>query len=65
MGRLLSDISQKMGTKATKGNEDPMKILVHSTHDTALAGLCNTLDVYDEKFAFFVVLHLVQLTSLF
>ena len=65
MGRLLSDISQKMGTKATKGNEDPMKILVHSTHDTALAGLCNTLDVYDEKFVLFPVLHLVQLTGLF
>lgn len=49
MGRLLSDLSEKMGTKSAKGNEDPMKILVHSTHDTALAGLCNTLDVYDEK----------------
>ncbi|KAI0073642.1 phosphoglycerate mutase-like protein [Panus rudis PR-1116 ss-1] len=53
MGRLLSDMSEKMGSKAEKGENDPMRILIHSTHDTALAGLCNTLDVYDEKWPAF------------
>lgn len=50
MGRLLSDLSRKMSSKAEKGEQDPMKILVHSTHDTALAGLCSTLDVFDERY---------------
>jgi acid phosphatase len=39
-----------MQAKAKRGESDPLKILIHSTHDTALAGLCATLDVYDEKF---------------
>ncbi len=49
MGRLLDDISRKMRNKIEQGNKDPLKILVHSTHDTALAGLCSTLDVFDDK----------------
>ncbi|KAH8830007.1 histidine phosphatase superfamily [Flagelloscypha sp. PMI_526] len=39
MGRLLDDMSRKMQSKAEHGSADPLKILVHSTHDTALAGL--------------------------
>lgn len=35
------------------GPADPLKILVHSTHDTAIAALCQTLDVYDEKWPAF------------
>ncbi|KAJ3820409.1 histidine phosphatase superfamily [Lentinula raphanica] len=49
MGRLLDDLSTKMQHKVTNGEKDPLKILVHSTHDTALAGLASTLDVFDEK----------------
>jgi hypothetical protein len=49
MGRLLDDISTKMQLKANKGSKDPMRLLVHSTHDTTLAGICATLDVFDEK----------------
>ncbi|KAF4581308.1 hypothetical protein EYR40_002896 [Pleurotus pulmonarius] len=48
MGLLLSDLSRKMSRKAKLGDQDPAKILVHSTHDTAIAALCSTLDVYDE-----------------
>lgn len=51
MGRLLSDISQKMFYKAEKGGDDPLKILIHSTHDTSLSGLLSTLDVFDERCA--------------
>ncbi|KAJ7145337.1 histidine phosphatase superfamily [Mycena crocata] len=53
MGPLLSDLSQKMQQKVERGAEDPLKILVHSTHDTALAALCSTLDVFDEKWPAF------------
>ncbi|KAI8986698.1 phosphoglycerate mutase-like protein [Trametes punicea] len=50
MGPLLSDLSQKMQAKAEHGDADPTKILIHSTHDTCLAGLSNTLDIFDEKY---------------
>ena len=49
MGPLLSDLSGKMQAKADKGDADPTKILIHSTHDTCLAGLSSTLGVFDEK----------------
>ncbi|KAJ6571732.1 histidine phosphatase superfamily [Mycena capillaripes] len=53
MGPLLADLSQKMKQKADRGDNDPLKILVHSTHDTALAAMCSTLDVFDEKWPAF------------
>ncbi|KAK7046664.1 acid phosphatase [Favolaschia claudopus] len=53
MGPLLSDLSQKMANKAEHGAEDALKILVHSTHDTALAAMLSTLDVFDEKWPAF------------
>ena len=49
MGRLLEDLSRKMQHKAVYGSQDPLKILVHSTHDTTIAGLCSTFDVFDER----------------
>ena len=49
MGRLLEDLSRKMQHKAVYGSQDPLKILVHSTHDTAIAGLCSTFDVFDDR----------------
>ena len=62
MGRLLQDLSSKLSLKADPPNpkrsasgvnavplEQPPCILVHSTHDTALAALLATLDVFDEK----------------
>ncbi|KAL1716674.1 histidine phosphatase superfamily [Schizophyllum commune] len=58
LGRLLDDMSRKMQRKVQssskkEGEKDPLKILVHSTHDTALAGLLSTLDVYDDKWPAF------------
>ena len=49
MGPLLSDLARKMQAKADKGDNDPTKILIHSTHDTCLAGLASTLNIFDEK----------------
>ncbi len=53
MGPLLSDLAQKMQAKAEKGDAEAPKILIHSTHDTCLAGLANTLDVFDERYSHF------------
>ncbi|KAG5351363.1 hypothetical protein C0989_006823 [Termitomyces sp. Mn162] len=53
MGRLLDDLSRKMQHKANHGAQDPLKVLIHSTHDTALAALCSTLDVFDEQWPAF------------
>ncbi|KAJ7599258.1 histidine phosphatase superfamily [Mycena floridula] len=53
MGRMLDDLARKMQNKVDKGDRDPLKLLVHSTHDTALAALCQTLDVFDEKWPAF------------
>jgi hypothetical protein len=50
MGRLLADLSRKMKHKADSPTADPLRVAVHSTHDTGLAGLCATLDVFDEKY---------------
>lgn len=53
MGRLLGDLSRRMEHKAAKGDADPLKILVHSTHDTGIAALLSTLDVFDGKWPAF------------
>ncbi|KAI1798013.1 phosphoglycerate mutase-like protein [Ganoderma leucocontextum] len=53
MGPLLRDLTQKMRAKAEKGEADPTKILIHSTHDTCLAGLSSTLEIFDEKWPAF------------
>ncbi|KAK2465059.1 hypothetical protein APHAL10511_002867 [Amanita phalloides] len=53
MGPLLADMSRKMQNKTEKGTNDPLKLLIHSTHDTAIAALCATLEVYDEKWPAF------------
>jgi acid phosphatase len=49
MGRLLGDLALKMQRKVDLRDQDPLKILLHTTHDTALAALCSTLDVFDEQ----------------
>ncbi|KAH9849601.1 phosphoglycerate mutase-like protein [Lenzites betulinus] len=61
MGPLLADLSQKLQAKVDKGDADPTKILIHSTHDTCLAALVNTLDVFDEKWPAFTAAITVEL----
>lgn len=64
MGPLLSDLARKMQAKAEKGDTDSTKILIHSTHDTCLAGLSSTLDIFDEKYVLSLDFHtLSRLTS--
>ncbi|EPS97439.1 hypothetical protein FOMPIDRAFT_1025048 [Fomitopsis schrenkii] len=53
MGPLLSDLTRKLVNKAEQGGRDPLKILIHSTHDTCLAALCSTLGVYDNRWPAF------------
>jgi len=42
-----------MQSKIDYGRGDPLKILVHSTHDTCLAAVCTTLDVFDNNWPAF------------
>ncbi|TDL24646.1 phosphoglycerate mutase-like protein [Rickenella mellea] len=53
MGRMLDDMMRKMTGKLMKGPANPLKILLHSTHDTSIAAICSTLDVFDEKWPAF------------
>lgn len=39
-----------MEYKVEHGEKDPLKILVHSTHDTGIAPLASSLGIYDEKY---------------
>ena len=49
MGRLLAEISGKMDRRAAEDDESPHKLLIHSTHDTAIAGILGTLEVFDDR----------------
>ena len=66
VGRLLGDLSSKMAAKASgvswnakssSPEAEPPRILIHSTHDTALAALLATLDVFDDKW---VIVYWIQ-----
>ena len=65
MGRLLEDLSRKMQHKAIYGSQDPLKILVHSTHDTAIAGLCSTFDIFDDRSVTFFCRVMVEAHTIF
>lgn len=52
MGRLLAGASEKMRRKAQPDSTDPTKLLVHSTHDSTLAALLCTFDVFDDKYVY-------------
>ena len=49
MGRLLAEISGKMDRRASEDDKNPPKLLIHSTHDTAIAGILGTLVVFDDR----------------
>ncbi|KAF6747164.1 histidine phosphatase superfamily [Ephemerocybe angulata] len=49
MGRLFDDMLSKMQRKVEQSEKDPLRILVHSTHDTAIAAIHQTLDVFDDR----------------
>jgi len=49
MGRLFDDLVKKIQHKVDHDEQDKLKILVHSTHDTAIAAIRQTLDVFDDR----------------
>lgn len=53
MGRFLDDLALRMGSKATKEESEPLKLAIYSAHDTSLAGLLSTLDVFDQRWPAF------------
>jgi acid phosphatase len=46
---MLDHLMVKMSRKVELGDRDPLKLLVHSTHDTMLAAVLSTLDVFDDR----------------
>ncbi|UZJ52146.1 hypothetical protein CBS101457_001466 [Exobasidium rhododendri] len=52
MGRFLDDLSHRLNEKADKPST-PLKLAVYSAHDTSLAGLLSTLDVFDNRWPAF------------
>ncbi|RXW20608.1 hypothetical protein EST38_g5244 [Candolleomyces aberdarensis] len=50
VGRLFEDMLKKIQHKIDHPENDTLKILVHSTHDTAIAAIRQTLDVFDDNF---------------
>ena len=49
VGRMLDGLVRRMAHKQERGTLDALKILVHCTHDTGVAALLSTLDVFDDK----------------
>lgn len=49
IGPLLEDLQKKMQRKVEKRDQDPLKLLVYSTHDTAIVGITNAFDVFDRR----------------
>lgn len=50
MGRLLEELGRKMAHKAKHSSNDPLRILIHSVHDTTIAPMLQTLNVFDNRF---------------
>lgn len=63
MGPLLHDLQQKMQKKVDYGDKEPLKLLIHSTHDTALAGIASTLDVFDLRWVLKLRIHTTGLST--
>ncbi|KAG8702903.1 hypothetical protein FRC08_003174 [Ceratobasidium sp. 394] len=61
MGRLLSEMSDQM-TGIARGTNGT-KIRVNACHDTTLAGLCTTLDVFDNRWPDFTASIMFELFS--
>ncbi|KAL9933259.1 hypothetical protein V8E36_007977 [Tilletia maclaganii] len=53
MGRLLSDLQERFDSKANSPEKDSLRLSIYSTHDTTLAGLLSTLDVFDKQWPAF------------
>lgn len=49
MGRLLEELATRFNAKAAPLQSEPLKIVVNACHDTSLAGLATTLDVFDGR----------------
>jgi len=49
MGRLLAEILGKMDRRASEDDENPHKLLIHSTHDSTIVGMLGTLEVFDDR----------------
>lgn len=49
MGRLLAETSAKMNQTVARDDKNPPKILIYCTHDSVIAGILGTLEVFDDQ----------------
>jgi len=63
MGRLLDDLQSKMHRKAAMTARDPLKIAINACHDTSLAGMMSSLDVFDFRWPAFTSSVIFELHS--
>lgn len=52
MGRFLKELSNRVNEKVSKPST-PLKLAIYSAHDTSLAGLLSSLDVFDNHWPAF------------
>ncbi|KAK0526867.1 hypothetical protein OC835_005150 [Tilletia horrida] len=53
MGRLLSELQERLDAKAKAPEKESLRLSIYSTHDTTLAGVLSTLDVFDHQWPAF------------
>lgn len=53
MGRFLQELSGRLNDKAYKPSSTPLQLAVYSAHDTSIAGVLGTLDVFDNRWPAF------------
>jgi acid phosphatase len=53
MGRFLNELSGRLNDKASKPSSTPLQMAVYSAHDTSIAGVLGTLDVFDNRWPAF------------
>ncbi|KAK0552889.1 hypothetical protein OC846_002727 [Tilletia horrida] len=53
MGRLLTELQTQIDAKIAQPEQNKLKLGIYSTHDTTLAGILCTLDVFDHQWPSF------------
>lgn len=53
MGRFLWELSQRLNAKASRPSATPLQMAVYSAHDTSIAGILGTLDIFNNRWPAF------------